>query len=120
MVDVRLRSGTFNGAGNVRRLDVPSTQVEFDHGHKSLNRIINSAHGEESIGVGHEARRDVSSCRAKRQGSKAGAISSYLVIRSSMDRGSRMNVGRTTRLKSAPGRSWEMMCDRTGSCQWSF
>jgi hypothetical protein len=24
-----------------------------------------------------------------------------------------MKVGRTTRLKSAPGRSWEMMCDST-------
>lgn len=99
---------------------MPSTQVELDHGHKSLDWIVNSAHGKESIGVGHEARKDVSFCRAKRQGSKAGEMSSYFVIRSSIDRGSRMNVGRTTRLKSAPGRSWEMMCDRTGPCQWAF
>jgi hypothetical protein len=33
----------------------------------------------------------------------------YLVIRSSMERGSRMKVGSTTRLRSAPGRSWEMI-----------
>lgn len=43
----------------------------------------------------------------------------YLVIRSSMDRGSRMNVGSTTRLKSAPGRNCEMICERTGLCQCS-
>lgn len=39
--------------------------------------------------------------------------SSYFVIRSSMLRGSRMNVGRTTRLRSAPGRSCEMICMST-------
>jgi hypothetical protein len=33
----------------------------------------------------------------------------YLVIRSNMERGSRMKVGSTTRLRSAPGRSWEMI-----------
>lgn len=43
----------------------------------------------------------------------------YLVIRSSMERGSRINVGSTTRLKSAPGRNCEMMCERTDLCQYS-
>lgn len=33
----------------------------------------------------------------------------YLVIRSSMLRGSRMNVGSVTRLRSAPGLSWDIM-----------
>lgn len=84
---------------------MPSTQVELDHRHKALDWVVNSAHGKEGIGVSHEARRDVSFWKAKRQGSKAGDIISYLVIRSSIDRGSRMNVGRTTRLRSAPGRS---------------
>lgn len=42
-------------------------------------------------------------------------MNTYLVIRSSMDLGSRMNVGNTTRLRSAPGRSCEIMCDRTES-----
>lgn len=36
------------------------------------------------------------------------------MILSSMLRGSRINVGRTTRLRSAPGRSWEMIWERTG------
>jgi hypothetical protein len=37
----------------------------------------------------------------------------YFVIRSSIDRGSRIKVGKTTRLRSAPGRSWEIMWVRT-------
>lgn len=38
----------------------------------------------------------------------------YFVIRSNMLRGSRMKVGKTTLLRSAPGLSCEMICDRTG------
>lgn len=37
----------------------------------------------------------------------------YFVIRSSIDRGSRMKVGRTTLLRSAPGLSCDMMWERT-------
>jgi hypothetical protein len=37
----------------------------------------------------------------------------YFVILSSILRGSKMKVGSTTLLRSAPGRSWEMMCDST-------
>lgn len=37
----------------------------------------------------------------------------YFVILSSIDLGSRMKVGKVTLLKSAPGRSWEMMWDKT-------
>jgi hypothetical protein len=37
----------------------------------------------------------------------------HLVMRSSIDRGSRMKVGSVTRLRSAPGRSWEMMWEST-------
>lgn len=37
----------------------------------------------------------------------------YFVIRSNMLRGSRMKVGKTTLLRSAPGLSWEMICDKT-------
>lgn len=29
---------------NVRRFDVPSTQVEFDHRYKALNGVINGRH----------------------------------------------------------------------------
>ena len=43
------------------------------------------------------------------------------VILSSIDLGSKMKVGRTTRLRSAPGRSWEMMWERTGhGCQFGL
>jgi hypothetical protein len=35
------------------------------------------------------------------------------VIRSNMERGSRMKVGNVTRLRSAPGRSCDMMCEST-------
>jgi len=44
----------------------------------------------------------------------SGRFPSHLVILSSIERGSRMKVGRVTRLRSAPGRSWLMMCERTG------
>ena len=40
-------------------------------------------------------------------------LPSYFVILSSIDRGSKIKVGSTTLLKSAPGRNWEIMCDRT-------
>ena len=36
-----------------------------------------------------------------------------LVILSNIDLGSSMNVGSVTLLRSAPGLSWEMMCDNT-------
>lgn len=35
------------------------------------------------------------------------------MIRSSIERGSRMNVGSVIRLRSAPGRNCEIMCDKT-------
>lgn len=40
---------------------------------------------------------------------------SHLVMRSSIDRGSRMKVGSVTRLRSAPGRSCDMMCESTAA-----
>ncbi len=42
----------------------------------------------------------------------------YFVILSSIDLGSRIKVGNVTRLKSAPGRSCEMMCERTEDGEW--
>lgn len=46
-------------------------------------------------------------------GNAPGRITTHFVILSSILRGSRMKVGKTTRLRSAPGRSCEMMCERT-------
>ena len=37
----------------------------------------------------------------------------YFVIRSSIDLGSSMNVGSVTLLRSAPGRSCDMICEST-------
>lgn len=37
----------------------------------------------------------------------------YFVILSNMDRGSNMKVGSVTRLRSAPGLSWEIICMST-------
>ena len=37
----------------------------------------------------------------------------HFVILSSIDLSSRMNVGRVTRERSAPGRNCEMMCEST-------
>lgn len=42
---------------------------------------------------------------------------SYFVILSSIDRSSRMKVGRVILDRSAPGRSCDMMCERTA--RWS-
>ena len=47
----------------------------------------------------------------------SGLAGSYFVIRSNMDLGSKRKVGRVTLLRSAPGRNWEMMWERTvGPC----
>lgn len=40
-------------------------------------------------------------------------VGSNFVILSSIDLGSKMKVGRVTRLRSAPGRNWDMIWDRT-------
>ena len=45
---------------------------------------------------------------------------SNFVILSSIDRGSKMNVGRTTLLKSAPGLSWDIIWERTTIYQRCF
>lgn len=89
---------------------MPPTQVEPDNGHEALKRIIDGGHRKEGFGVCHEAIRNlISLSHIDRQK----IWETDLVILSSMDRGSRMKVGRTTRLKSAPGRNWEMMCEST-------
>ena len=39
----------------IRRANVPATEVELDDRHKSINRVVNVGHWEESIGMCHEA-----------------------------------------------------------------
>ena len=89
---------------------MPSTQIEFDHGNKAFDGIVNRRHREEGFRMSHEA---ILCPLVDRRTAPEWQVCTHLVIRSSIDRGSRMNVGRTTRLKSAPGRSWEMICERT-------
>jgi hypothetical protein len=48
-------------------------------------------------------------------GSMVSGCAMKFVMRSSIDRGSRIKVGSVTRLKSAPGRSCDMMCESTAS-----
>ena len=56
----------------------------------------------------HEAIEDV-----RRYSCRFSSIYTDFVILSNIDFGSNMNVGRVTRLRSAPGRNWDMMWDRT-------
>lgn len=65
------------------------------------------------LGVTHEAKELLAEWWAWPWATAMAIATTYLVILSSMLRGSRMNVGKTTLLRSAPGRSWEMMCEST-------
>lgn len=104
---------------------MPAAEIELDDRNESLDRVVDLGNGKEHFGMTHETVASTSAgCWSSsfvilslslkagtgRFGSRGEAD---LVILSSMLRGSRMKVGRVTRLKSAPGRSWEMMCVRT-------
>lgn len=88
---------------------MPTTEVEFDHGYKALDRVLNFWHRKESFRVCHEAAMIVVSSSLFEI-----VKSSYFVILSNIDLGSKMKVGRTTLLRSAPGRNCEIMCESTG------
>lgn len=81
---------------------MPTTQIEFDDRNKSVKRVFYVRHREECFGVCHEAiSHQPSRCHL--------AGMTDFVILSSIDRGSRMKVGRVIRLRSAPGRNCAMM-----------
>jgi hypothetical protein len=89
---------------------VPAAQIELGHSYESLHGVFNFGEGEHGLGMCHEAASTVST-----------VLSLYLqtthfVMRSSIDRGSRMKVGSVTRLRSAPGRSCDMMWESTIAC----
>lgn len=102
----------------IRRLDVPSAQIKLHNGKKSLRRVVDRGHRQQRLWVGHEAvQRQVSATPTSLGG---GETQTHLVIRSSIDRGSRINVGSVIRLRSAPGRSCEMMWVSTAErARWS-
>lgn len=39
---------------DLRRLDVPPTQIELDNRHEPLDGVINIGHRKESLGMRHE------------------------------------------------------------------
>ena len=92
----------------LRRLDMPTTEVEFDNRNKSLYRIFDFGQSQKYFRMCHKARpiHQYFAIVLSRS-------STNFVIRSSIDRGSRIKVGSVTLLRSAPGRNWDMMCPRT-------
>lgn len=90
---------------------MPSAQVELDHGDETFEGVIDIGHRQQGLGVCHETDRRINGVSDRNF--VTDIVSTYFVMRSSMDRGSRMKVGRTTRLRSAPGRSCEIMWERT-------
>lgn len=95
---------------------MPATEVEFDDGDESFGGVVDGRNVEEHLGVTHEAAQMVYQYVREHRGNciVLRLRHTYFVMRSNIERGSRMKVGSTTRLKSAPGRSCEMMCVRTG------
>lgn len=83
---------------------MPAAKVEFNHRYKPLDWVLNFWHWKKSFRVCHEAAMNLVSQSLVRIIS-----SSYLVILSNIDLGSKMKVGRTTLLRSAPGRNCEIM-----------
>ena len=88
---------------------MPTAQVELDDRHEALDWVVDVWHWKKSFRVRHEAALSISDPAPL----KCMPLGTYFVIRSSIDRGSRMKVGSVTLLKSAPGRSCEMICDKT-------
>jgi hypothetical protein len=50
----RWEAGSGEGNEDVRRFDVPATEIELDYRDKSFGGIFNRRHGEEGFGMGHE------------------------------------------------------------------
>lgn len=104
-----------NPGEHLRGSDVPAAQIEFNYRHESLNGIVDFRDRQEHFGVAHEAVRGLLASMGQCSTAETvkETVGSYLVIRSSMLRGSKMKVGSTTLLKSAPGRSCDIMWDKT-------
>jgi hypothetical protein len=88
---------------------VPATEVELDYRDEPLFWIFDCCHGKKSFGVLHEA---VGTLTASLMLPK---YKTYFVMRSNMLLGSRIKVGKVIRLRSAPGRSCEIIDISTDS-----
>lgn len=99
---------------------MPAAQVKPNDRDEAFERIVDLGHGQQRLRVRHEATtapRRISTLSVAEDGGME--VCTHFVIRSSIDLGSRMKVGSTTLLRSAPGRSWEMMWERTVIAQES-
>lgn len=94
---------------NLRWADVPAAEVELYYGYKSFNWVLDLGYWQEHFGMTHKASQQngVVSTPSSLHITKAATPIrlTYFVIRSNMLLGSKMKVGRTTRLRSAPGLS---------------
>lgn len=95
---------------------MPAAEVEFDNGYESFCRVLNQGHWQQCLWVLHKAvsRRyqplELTATNVCMGSPKSNGITqTYFVILSSMLLGSRIKVGSVIRLKSAPGRSCEMI-----------
>ena len=96
---------------------MPAAQVKFDHGHETLCWIFDFGHRKKGFRMCHKA---IAGCKNSSQTRESNA---YLVIRSSIDFGSKMNVGKVTLLRSAPGRNCDMIWEsttKTTAVQYSY
>jgi hypothetical protein len=87
---------------------MPTTEVKLDYGDEALDGVVYGWNLKEHFGVAHEA-----AANKLTSGFHDLDRGIHFVMRSSILRGSRIKVGRTTRLRSAPGRSWEIIWERT-------
>lgn len=95
---------------------MPAAEVKLYNREEALGGVFDARHGEQRLRVCHEAGQACISFRFLFLYSTSGwrrAGWTHLVILSSMERGSRIKVGRVILLRSAPGRNCEMMWVRT-------
>lgn len=92
---------------NVRWFDMPTAQVELDHRNESRCWILDFGHRQECFRMCHEA------IKSRQRSARVSDWIAYFVIRSSIDFGSKMNVGKVTLFRSAPGRNCDMICEST-------
>jgi len=94
---------------------MPSTQIELHHRYKSQYWIIDQWHRKERFRMCHEAIPHQHSAFFLSQLCSSPSTCTYFVILSNILLGSRIKVGNTTRLKSAPGLNCEIICESTAN-----
>ena len=88
---------------------MPSTEIELGHCYEALDRVVDFGKRKQCFGMCHETFWQSAPIQQRVYRNTL----SHFVIRSSIDRGSSIKVGSVTRLRSAPGRSCDIMCEST-------